>query len=68
MTADTSTPNAAQCTFPRHPGPAGHIPACQLCPASPTYWRNRLTAKDRAEIEATDAGQWKAPTPAEVNR
>lgn len=31
----------AACTFPGKPGPAGHIPACQLCPNSPTYWRDQ---------------------------
>jgi hypothetical protein len=55
-----------QCNFPGHPGPAGHIPACKLCPNSPTYWRNRLSADQRERAEAVDAGQWNAPTPAEV--
>ncbi|MCZ7434782.1 hypothetical protein O7598_31275 [Micromonospora sp. WMMC241] len=54
------------CDFPGKPGPAGHIPACQLCPNSPTYWRNQLTAEERDLAAAVDAGQWKAPTPAEA--
>jgi hypothetical protein len=31
------------CVFPTRPGVAGHVAACQLCPASPTYWRGGPT-------------------------
>ncbi|NES28954.1 hypothetical protein GCE86_19645 [Micromonospora terminaliae] len=40
----TSTTNAApSCCGVRLPGAAGAllVNACQLCPSSPTYWRNR---------------------------
>lgn len=41
------------CEFPTQPGKAGHVLGCQLCPASPTYWRRvglaLLAAAARAE-------------------
>lgn len=48
-------------TAPRCGGwdvPAGGVPACQLCPKSPTYWRNKLTPDQRRQVEAADAGRW----------
>lgn len=32
------------CEFPTQPGKTGHVLGCQLCPASPTYWRGAPTA------------------------
>ncbi|MFI2663242.1 hypothetical protein [Micromonospora carbonacea] len=48
------------CAFPTRPGVAGHILACQLCPASGTYWRGAPTAEvcryDKPAAEQSQEG------------
>ncbi|MFG1659131.1 hypothetical protein ACGFIY_21620 [Micromonospora chersina] len=39
--SEPEKPTTPACLMPGHPGPAGHVNACQLCPASPTYWRGQ---------------------------
>lgn len=56
----TTAPQTPACHFPGRPGPAGHINACQLCPQSPTYWR------DPADATTTKPCTSMTTTPAEV--
>lgn len=53
-------PVGPQCDMPGHPGPAGHVNSCQLCPGSPTYWRGKTDA-----TPTEPACRW-TKTPAEV--
>ncbi|MER7166996.1 hypothetical protein ABT336_13140 [Micromonospora sp. NPDC000207] len=43
MSGQVTENQAVTCAFPTRPGVAGHILACQLCPASHTYWRGAPT-------------------------
>lgn len=55
------TPSERTCDFPKRPGPAGHVHACQLCPHSPTYWRG---SADGGSTDAQRACRWTSPTKA----